>query len=53
MTRKRNKRILRYEGIMQVYKHCLDWDLLREYFAIFEKNAKYDELKMKYEKYDQ
>jgi hypothetical protein len=36
------------EAIMDYYKEKLDWDLLKEYFVLFEKENDFNKLKKKY-----
>lgn len=43
-----NRELADIESIMNYFKNKLDWNLIREYFGLFEKKEKFKELKEKY-----
>ena len=44
------REFLDIEALMNHYKERLDWDLIEEYFSLFEQEDKFKELKSKYAK---
>ena len=44
------REFLDIEALMNHYKERLDWDLIEEYFSLFEQDDKFKELKSKYAK---
>jgi len=44
------REFLDIEALMSHYKERLDWDLIEEYFSLFEQDDKFKELKSKYAK---
>lgn len=45
---RKTKELADIAALMQLHGSALDWDLLREYFALFKKTAEYTKLKAKY-----
>lgn len=45
---RQNREYADIEAIMDYFKVKLSWDLLKEYFSLFEKREKFEELKKKY-----
>jgi len=52
-TTRENREYADIEAIMAYYKEPLNWNLIEEYFSLFEQQEKYEELKEKYGSFKQ